>query len=212
MEGIPQHSETANKSSLGKLVMISIFIMFVMLILFFVFQRDVYRSITGIKNPQTNSTGQNTTGTVQITPQTTIIPALSYYKLIPPGTASVNNPVDIIIAADSNNKAISGYDILLNYDPQSFSFLKEESLSPNFDIYKNEKTGTISLTGIKKLQNKSDVVFSNTQLVKLSFRPLKVGTFNFTILQTSGPEQSQLVDKDTKRMPASEEQITVTVN
>jgi len=107
---------------------------------------------------------------------------------------NINQPMNLVILADSNGKNITGFDFILTYDKTAFSFNKAVSLSSDFDLQTFQGEDVLILTGNKKLEVNHPTILNNSQLIELVFVPKKVGQFDFSILSSSNKEKTQMVD------------------
>ena len=112
-----------------------------------------------------------------------------------PKRLKVGQPVLAIIQADSSEKDIVGFDILLTYDPAILDVPTVTSMNSHFQIASfTKKRGFVSVTGTKSSVNQGTNVFTNTPLVKLTFSPLKVGSVDISIQQQVNTEKTKFID------------------
>ncbi len=112
----------------------------------------------------------------------------------------VGQPLELTVTANSENQDVVGYDILVKYDQNAFAFVGATSLVPSFSVVPVAKDGLVSLTGSKSPSVKTPTVFSNTDIVRLTFTAKKKGTYDFSALSISGNQKSRLVDAKLEKL------------
>ncbi len=105
---------------------------------------------------------------------------------------------EIEIVANSNQKSIVAYDLVITYEPNSLEVLSAESLLPDFKVYPLEKKEYFVLTGVKDIESKSPTVLTDTSIVKLKLLPKRNSTISVKIVESFGKEKSQMVDSESK--------------
>lgn len=107
---------------------------------------------------------------------------------------SMNQDVELTVKADTNNIAVTGYDMLFLYDPNSISIVKVTSADPTFDIFTFNNKGYVSITGTKKLSVSAPSLFSNSSILSIVVRPVKAGSTPVIIAPQIGREKTKFVD------------------
>ena len=102
------------------------------------------------------------------------------------------------ITAGSEGADIAGYDIILDYDDQAFELVQADSVLPGFQLFKLDSDGMLILTGAKKINDQSSHIWAGESILKLTFKPIKTGRYQFRILSGSGKEKTQFVDTQTQ--------------
>lgn len=163
------------------------------------------------KNFTNNNEILSVTPTLSISPITSNITAKGSLRLV---SVAVNNLITLNVMGDSNGSAVSGYDLVLNYDENAVSFVNQKAINDDFQIIARNSGGKLSLTGAKKINLKTDAVFNNnTPLVELNFKPLKKGKVNFSILYDSGSKKySNIIDNHNEQVLGKVEGIEIDVN
>ncbi len=105
-----------------------------------------------------------------------------------------DNDLSLLIEADSDNKDISGADIILLYDKNSFQLVRVEEEDKDFNLVSLPKEGCVIFTLNKLLQKKTPAIWKEKLLAKVIFKPLKTGRFLFSIKSSLGKEKTQMVD------------------
>lgn len=110
----------------------------------------------------------------------------------------VGEDVDIDISADSDGENITAYDILLTYNPLVFDFVKAVSLDDNFQVYSYKKDDRLTLTVIKTSQDLTPSIFKEDPVIRLTFKPKKVGQYSFEIISSYDQEITKFVNDKTE--------------
>lgn len=111
---------------------------------------------------------------------------------------STDKELEINLVADSNEKNIVGYDLVLSYDPSSFDFVGATSNLADFKIYSYKRDGYLSFLAAKTLQSQTSSVFTQTKIASLVFRPVKTGKFTFSLKPLIGKDKTNLVTDKTE--------------
>ena len=170
---------------------------YLLVVFFAVFIGTSIFLVLNSKKPQLAKETITTTATVP-----TVIPTQGSFNLELSGNEKISLPtgkeVNIDLIADSNQKNIVGYDLVLSYDPLAFDFVKATSNLPNFKIYSYKKDSYLSFLATKNLQSQTSAVFTQTKIASLSFKPLKAGRYNFTLKSLMGQDKTDLVTDKTE--------------
>lgn len=124
-----------------------------------------------------------------------------------------NALIPVTVVASSEGKAITGYDLILTYDPAFIEVVSHTNKNANFTIYKTDKNkdGKVIFTGTKNF-NAVSQVFENSELFDIQLRALKAGTTKVGIEYVPGSKaDSNLVDTENKDVLGRVAGITVTV-
>ena len=111
---------------------------------------------------------------------------------------SGDKELKIDLVADSNEKNIVGYDLVLSYDPLAFDFVKATSNLADFKIYSYKRDGYLSFLATKTLQSQTPSVFTQTKIASLVFKPIKAGKFSFSLKPLMGKDKTDLVTDKTE--------------
>lgn len=125
---------------------------------------------------------------------------------------SQNDNIILKIVADSDNKEIVGYDVLVAYDTSAFDLVSVSSLLPSFRVYKFAKENHLSLTGTKVIGTTTSAIFKDTALAEVVLKPKKTGNFTFTLKPTINQEKTQMVDNQTKIIYPRLNEVALKVN
>lgn len=170
---------------------------YLLVIFFAVFIGTSIFLISNSKKPQSEKEKIATTATIP-----TVIPTQGSFDLKLSGNEKISllagKELNIDLIADSNEKNIVGYDVVLSYDLSSFDFVKATSNLPNFKIYSYKKDSYLSLLATKNLQSQTSAVFTRTKIANLSFKPLKSGRYSFSLKPLMGRDKTDLVTDKTE--------------
>jgi len=111
---------------------------------------------------------------------------------------SRDKEIKIDLVADSNEKNIVGYDLVLSYDPLAFDFVKATSNLADFKIYSYKRDNYLSFLATKTLQSQTSSVFIQTKIASLVFKPIKTGKFSFSLKPLIGKDKTDLVTDKTE--------------
>ncbi len=111
---------------------------------------------------------------------------------------STDKELKIDLIADSNEKNIIGYDLVLSYDPLAFDFVKATSNLADFKIYSYKRDNYLSFLATKTLQSQTPSVFTKTKIASLVFKPIKAGKFAFSLKPLMGKDKTDLVTDKTE--------------
>lgn len=126
-------------------------------------------------------------------------------------TFSLNDQINIEVYADSEGKNITGYDLVISYDPQVLKFINANSTLDDFSLYSFKKTGYVALTASKKLSSNNQTIFSSTRIANLSFKAIKSGKHTILLEKNLGKEQTQMIDDQTNIYIPSLNQLEIEV-
>lgn len=178
------------------------FFMYLLVVFFAVFVGSgIFLLVSNKPTAQNQEQGAVTTSTVQqekmIIP--TSMPTTGSLKLITESPeVTMEKNVDFNIVADSAGENISAYDVLVAYDPLAFEYVEAVSLDSNFQAYSYKKDNRLTLTVVKTSQDLTPSIFKNTPVIKLTFKPKKLGQYEFTILSSYDRETTKFVNDQTE--------------
>lgn len=128
---------------------------------------------------------------------------------------SLAKPLTIQVYANSDNKPIVGYDVILNYNPEVVSLTSNASLLTDFQSIVQKGKNNIKIVAFKNPASQKSIVFANTPLVEILFTPKRTGVSNFSLEYIPGStKDSNLMteESDTKDILGGVENVSVTVN
>lgn len=127
------------------------------------------------------------------------------------GVISSNKPFDIIITASGDTSPIVGYDVLVTYDRVNLEVVSSTSVNKDFSIFPFKRPTHMVLTGAKKLDAQDPTVFSQTPLVKMSFKPKKAGKYTVSVPSNVGRETTKLVNDKAQILNIKSQSIEIEV-
>lgn len=127
-------------------------------------------------------------------------------------SVTVNSEVQVDLIADSNENNISGYDLALSYDPLAFDFVKATSNLTDFKIYTYKKNNYLSVLGIKSLQSQIPSVFTQSKIASLFFKPVKAGSYNFSLKPSIETDKTDFVTDKTEVLNPQLNDLEILVN
>lgn len=108
--------------------------------------------------------------------------------------------IEMEIVANSAGSDITGYDLIVAYNPQVITFKEAQSLVDDFKIYPFDEKNYLSLTAIKDLKSQREMVFNKIGLVKLIFSAKTRGETEVIILPKLDKKETFFVDKNTQKI------------
>ena len=162
---------------------------------------------------------QAATTTKNPTPSPSLAPVgpLSQYLFLktdaPEETASykVGSEVNFNLVGNSVDNNITGYDVVIAYEPTAFDLIKAESVLPDFKVYSYKRDNYLILTVVKELQSITPTVFSDTKLITLTFQPKKTGRYNFSLISTNEKGKTDFITDKTETIMPQVNSLTVEV-
>ena len=132
----------------------------------------------------------------------TAVPTVGSLSLIGEESYPFTDNVIVNLSANSNGENIVGYDVILYYDPTAFEFVAAESTLPDFTIYPKDYGNYLFLTSVKSVGNQSTTILgtgtSETTIANRTFKPKKIGSYNFSLRQSAEQEKTNLVTDQTE--------------
>lgn len=127
-------------------------------------------------------------------------------------TYAVSEQINLVVYASSDEKSITGYDVVINYDPKKVKFIINNNLLSNFQIFPYDGKGKFMLTGIKNISSNVSSVFVNTALTEIVFQPLVSGNISFLPEFIPGSKKdSNLIDGGNKEVLGKVEGVNLTI-
>ncbi len=162
------------------------FIFLVIFVIFTIFQTVKNRFFPSL-NPVTQTTENTSSGTNNFATMLVNTPKNNY---------SLSEKIPVKIMGNSDEKAVTAFDILIEYDGQ-FLTLDERKPPPLSDFLyfgKNDQT-TISVSAVLKPQSNASQIFKGTILLELEFSPKKIGKTRINLIYSPGStNESNLLD------------------
>ncbi len=92
--------------------------------------------------------------------------------------------VDLKAVANSGNKAITAFDVVIEYDPEFFSLTNKQSEKMSeFSYFAKATSSSLRISGVL-MENSKDKIFNDEELFDLVFQPKKTGKTQFKLIYT----------------------------
>lgn len=164
-------------------------------------------------NKKTNSTVSNEMISPAVTEETTQ-PEKStegFMKLtLEKGSYAKEEKVSINLEADSGDKSVVGYDVILSYDPMAFEFVSAASSLTDYKLYSYKKEGYLTLTAVKNLSSASSPLKS--RIATLIFNPIKSGEYGFSLKASMNSEKTNMVTDKTEVLSPELNEVMIKIN
>jgi len=192
-----------------KLFFVSLFS--ILFVVFVILIGAVVMSKNNIKKEEAVSTDNQPILSDNLSPSPIVDNGSLMLKVKDEMSARVNNQTTISVIANSNGKPITGYDVIVTYDPAYLMFVNQTSINTTYTVYPKNEQGRVILTGTKGLNTQSQI-FSDSTLMDLQFRPLKSGNTTVNLEYVAGSKKdSNLVDDQNKDVLGRVEGVRLTI-
>lgn len=154
---------------------------------------------------------QNQTGSInQII--TKANPVGKIYLQIEEKELFLNQPFKLLVFADSSDEPITGFDVVLTYDPKKLEFKNLNSLIPEYQIFKKVEGNEIRITAIKPLEVKTLTIFKNTPLMEIFFSPQRPGETEVNLeFSPNAKNESNLINNQTEDILSQVEGVKLNI-
>ncbi len=136
----------------------------------------------------------NSTGSQNVPSPTVVRSGNVKVVLDPSSSATLGGRIFLNITADSDVKDITGFDILLSYDPTLVEITQVQSVNPDFQIIKKDAGQYLTITGFKNPSASAKHVFQDSPIISIVAKPKSKGSAVFEILGAKGREMSKFID------------------
>lgn len=89
--------------------------------------------------------------------------------------------ITFIVTGSSKNQPVTGYDVVIRYDPAYLKFLALNNSNPEFQVLHNQEDYRLMVTGFKQLQDVKATILSQTPLFEINFQSQQLGTAKLNI-------------------------------
>jgi hypothetical protein len=185
-----------------KLALTIICIIFLFGVLFFLSYASLKNLISPPKSPDSTgnqSAAQNRTSLILTTPK------IKY---------SQSEKIIITAVADSQNQFITGFDVLINFDPEFLSLTDKKSPAlPNFDYFGSNQNGLLQTSAVQKTSIKQPQVFKNQKLFEFEFTAKKSGKTQIGIVyMPNSTSDSNLINNDSQDILNNVKGVEITID
>lgn len=126
-------------------------------------------------------------------------------------SGDLDKALDLDIIANSDQKSIVGYDVVIKFEEGAVEIASAKSLLPDFDVFPVKKSDHYIITGTKKLEANDPTIFDNAPILRLTVVPKKTGLLKLTVVETIGLEKSQMVNEESKILTPQVGEITLEI-
>jgi len=112
----------------------------------------------------------------------------------------VGQPINLQVLADSARADIVGFDLLFKYDKQAFSTPSATTPLTGYTIVTSETEDHFSITAVQIPGSDNRTIFNKDEILKLVFNPLKVGTYEISIIPEADPESTKFVSTESQEL------------
>lgn len=126
-------------------------------------------------------------------------------------TATVGEPVEVALEANSKGADVNGYDLLIPYDKTSFEITNVVSLKDSFEVYPKDREDYYSVTGIKLLNETDPTPFENEPIIQFEIVPKQAGELYIDVMAERGKETTKFVDANVQLIKPQIKPIKITV-
>lgn len=166
-------------------------------------------TLFGLSKKNTLSQPNSAVNKKQPTPTRTVEGSL---KLVMQGTETVvNGRLFVNVVASSHGRDITGYDLLLFYDPAMVGITQIQSALPDFQIVKKDTGEYMTVTGFKNPSAKTQHIFEDTTLITIIAKPKSKGTTLLELLSAKAKETTKFVDISTQTLYPTVNKIAVEI-
>lgn len=89
--------------------------------------------------------------------------------------------ITFIVTGSSKNQQVTGYDVVIRYDPVYLKFLALNNSNPEFQVLHNQEDYRLMVTGFTQLQDVKATTLSQTPLFEINFQSQQPGTAKLNI-------------------------------
>lgn len=104
--------------------------------------------------------------------------------------------INLYVYASSDNQPIVGYDLVLKYDPMITEFQEHKNLLPDFQVFIKKEDDKLLITGLKSINSNSKSIFSENQIINLTFKAKSKGKARFSFeFKPNEKNESNLINE-----------------
>ena len=124
---------------------------------------------------------------------------------------AVGTPITLYLVATSENEDVVGYDALLKYDKNGFTFNTVTSLLPEFEIFKNDGPDHLSVTATQPPKQNTRTILDNSKILEYTFTAKEKGDYTFSLVAAAGRETTKFVNTQTALVVPSTAPVSIEV-
>lgn len=176
---------------------------FLVIVLILVFFPSIKNKLFNLKNtsqtPTTNTSDVAELGSIILTSSK--------------NTFGMTEKIPVSVKGDTNNKAITAFDVVIEYDPEFLALTNRKTPLQDFNYYGNNNNQSISVAAIQKPNSQSSQILKNTNLLDLEFTPKKPGKTTLKIVYSpNSTSDSNLLDGANKDILTIVRGMEITIN
>lgn len=114
---------------------------------------------------------------------------------------SPGEEIVVTLTGDTKGTEITGYDALVQYDPEYLEVVRSTSSHDFIDVYPHTNDDYVSLTGVKRITETGKVIFDGSDVATIVFTAKKSGVTALSVLSEVGREKSKVVDMNAQIIP-----------
>ncbi len=130
-------------------------------------------------------------------------------------TYNKGDEITVLAYANSHSSKVTGYDIVIHYDPHLISYNDVKSMQNGVDLLDTDLEldngmHELIVTGVQSLSQKEPFMFDGTQIAELTFTAIGTGTFDMKPIYEKGSNrESNLLDDSTNEILSGVEGVTL---
>lgn len=126
--------------------------------------------------------------------------------------AQVGQEFPVRVKANSFNDNVTGFDLVIDYDPTALQYVRQESALVGFELHEVQQSQPLAFTAVKDLATQDEKKFNYEPIMTLYFKPLKAGNAQVKILDELQRQKTQIINSDSeKKTQGSAEVVQVMV-
>lgn len=127
---------------------------------------------------------------------------------------TLSEKIPVSVAASSNGESITGFDTVIEYDPQ-FLTISEKKKPPldSFIYYGKNSESRVQVSAILKPDSTASQKFDNTTLFDVEFTPKKAGKTTLKVISMpNSTSESNLLNGESKDILQTGRGVEITIN
>jgi len=143
-----------------------------------------------------------------------VLPSASITLTTPKVKYSQSEKILITAVADSQNQFITGFDVLIKFDPEFLSLTDKKSPAlPNFDYFGSNENGLLQTSAVQKASITPPQVFKNQKLFEFEFTAKKSGKTQINIVyMPNSTSDSNLVSNESQDILNTVKGVELTID
>lgn len=106
-----------------------------------------------------------------------------YFQLSPvKAEYKLGELIIVQVLANSDNQSVSGFDLVVTYNPTKLKYMSNEVLDKDFQAITKNNKGILKITAYKTTSDVGGKVFADKALVSLNFAPITTGEASISLM------------------------------